>query len=187
MSKRTILSAIFILSVLVGAFGLINSLRLIYEFKSNIIEFTTPFELKVESGNGRYDLFVMSSKSDEEDGVDCLNPKDILSSIAIKTKDDTRIVINKKSSNLTYILFDNVYRNIGSFETDGEQTIRIESNSKNVQFEKLAYAREGLWVRIFGLMKYGLLLLLSVGVGLISGISLIILKRNKSVIANIAE
>lgn len=187
MNKRTILSGIFILSVIVALFSLILGSKLVYEFKSSIIEFTTPFELKIESGSGMYDLFVLSSKSDKEEHVDHVASKNILSPLVIKTKEGSIIPINYKDAHITYILFDNVYKKIGSFEIDGEQTISIESNAKNGHFEQLTYAKEGSFVRFFDIMKYGLFFLLSVGAGLVSGISLIILKRNKRVIANIAE
>ncbi|MRT94446.1 hypothetical protein [Ancylomarina sp. 16SWW S1-10-2] len=180
MNKRTILSAIFILSVLVALFSLINGLKLIYEFKSNIVELTIPSELEVEPENGIYDLFVVYTKSDKKEVVARLASKDVLSQIIISTKDDLNIPISKKESNVTYTILNNSYKNIGYFEIDRKQTIKIESNAKNIQSEKLAYAKEGSFVYFFDIMKYGLLFVLSVGASLIIGISLIIMKRNKN-------
>lgn len=187
MSKRIILKAIFILSVLVGVFCIANGLRLIYEFKSNIVEFTIPSELEIEHENGRCDLFVLVSKSNKEKDADYLKLKDVLNQIVITTKEGSNIKIDKKDSDITYKLFDNVYKSVGSFEVGNKQLIRIESNAENISFEKLAYAKEGVFLPIFGIMKYSLLLLLCVGAALVSGISLLVLKRNKMLIANIAE
>lgn len=194
MSKRIILRAIFILFVVVGVFLLANCFKLIYEFKSNIVEFTSQTELKVEPENGIYDLFIMSSKSDTNESTSMISisksflaSKDILSQFVIRTKEGIVIPMSKKESDVTYTIFDNVYKNIGYFEIDRKQTIKIESNSKGSQFERFAYAKEGSFVRFLDIIKYGLLFLLSVGAALVSGISLLILKRNRSSIANIGE
>ena len=186
MNKRTILSAILILSISISIFCLTKYLKLIYEFKDNIVEFATPSKLQVELEKGRYDLFVLYSKSDIEEDLDYIISKDDLSPNIIKIKEGSSTSTSMEEGRISYTLFDKVYKGIGSFEIDRKKSISIESNVKNVHSEKLAFAKEGALVDIFGIMKYGLFLLLSIGIMIISGISLLLLKRNKNIITNMA-
>ena len=183
-TKRTILSVIFILSVIVGVSLLANWLKLIYEFKNNIVEFTIPSELNIELENGSCDLFVMSSKSNKNADDDYFKSKDFLNQIVIKTKEGASIKIRKKDANMSCKLLDKEYKRIGSFDLDTKQIVRIESNSKDVFIEKFAYAKEGTFLKILDIMKFGLFFILSMGGVLISGISLLILRKNTRAIVS---
>lgn len=180
MKKTNIAQAILSISIVSGIYFLINILTSSNKFKNDFNEFETSTELIIELDNGTYDLFELSSELNSniksnnnyiisETGK---NPK------IIEIKLDPNNSIRKNKTTITYTIFNNKFKSIGTFEINKKQNVKIVSNINDGKIDKFAYRQKGANNSFFGIIKFSFLLLLSISGVLISGIILFINRKN---------
>jgi hypothetical protein len=181
MKKTTVLLTILIISVISGIYFLTNIFNSSNDFKKDFNEFETPSELKIELDKGIYNLFELSTKLNgiEKYDIDYLITENGKNPKIIEIDLDTITSINKNKTTITYTIYDKVFKSIGQFEIDEKQYVKIISNINDKQIDKLAYRQKETSKSFFGIMKSSLLLLFSIAGFLISGILLLINRKNK--------
>lgn len=183
MKKRRILFSILIVSTLIGIFSLIKAYNLMRDFKESFNQFATPVELRLDLDKGVYDLYELSTKTDTEDELDI----DYLVSVTgenpkvIEIEEDKFDIASHKGIRMTYVVNKNKFKSFGQFEIDEKQAVIIRSGIKDSRINKLALRSNEKSQSFFDVMSYSLLLLLSVGGILVSGISLLVIRRRQKI------
>jgi len=181
MKKTNILLTIFIISIVSGVYLLIKIFNSSNDFENDFNEFKTPSELKIELDPGIYDIFELSSKLKgiEKHDIDYLitekgeNPKII--EIGLNSNDS----IHKNKTSITYTIYDKKFKSLGQFEINKKQSVKIVSTINDKLIDKLAYRKKGTSKSFFGVIKFSVLHLLSIGGFLISGILLLINRKKE--------
>ena len=177
MKKTNTLIVVLILSIISGFYFYTKIFNSSNTFKDSFNELETPSELKLELEKGVYSLFELSTKlkSIEKPSINYLiterskNPK-ILEIIL-----DT---INSKNKTITtYTIHDRIFKSIGQFEINKNQTVHIISKINDKRINKLAFRSKEKSKSFMGVLMFSFLLFASVGGIIISGIALLIIRK----------
>lgn len=169
---------IIVLSIVVGVYSLVRIFNSSNEFKESFNEFETPSEIKIDLETGVYDLFELSTKPnfEKEKGIDYLIVEKGKEHKIIEIILDTLSTRNK--STFEYTILGKRFKSIGQFELFEKQSVTIISKINDKRVDKLAYRVKKQKNSFWGVMKFSLLLLVSIIGFLVSGI-LLLLRRNK--------
>jgi hypothetical protein len=82
-------------------------------------------------------------------------------------------------TSITYTVFDNKFKSIGQFKINKKESVRIISNINDQRIDKLAYKSKEKINSFWAVIKFSLLLFVSIGGFFISGIILLVNHKKK--------
>jgi len=181
MKKTYILLPILIISAISGIYFSISIFNSGSDFKEDFNEFETSTELTVELDKGVYDLFELSTQSNnlEKFNIDYQITEEAENPKIIEIGLGTTTSIKKSTTTITYAIFNKQFKSIGQFEINKKQPVKIISKIKDSRIDKLAYRQKDTSQSVFGIVKLFFLVLFSAGGFLASGILLLMDRKKK--------